>query len=335
MIQIEIGKNDKGQRLDRFLKKYFDRAPLSLIYKMIRKDVKVNGRRAKQQTMLDEGDVLAVYISEEQAGKLHSDRSAREKKRISTGRQFTVIFENGEMLVVSKPFGLLTHGDKKEKKNTLANQVAGYLQDKGEYDPAAEQTFRPSPVNRLDRNTTGLVIFGKTAEATRRLAEEIRTRDGIGKYYLTIVKGRVTEEMVLDDALVKDEEANRVSAAQMSEATDENSQAKRSVTIIRPLAAARIGLSGSETVFTLVEAELVTGRTHQIRVHLAGAGHPIVGDSKYGDRRVNRYFKEKFDLSTQLLHAARLEFECGDDIMKVTAPLPKKFAKIKEEIFKS
>ena len=147
--------------------------------------MKVNGKRGKEATLLEEGDVLTVYITEEQAAQLHRGRSSlagaqygdgRGDKRKKAARQFKVAYEDDEMLIVSKPFGLLTHGDRTEKKNTLANQVTGYLQEKGDYDPAAEQTFRPSPVNRLDRNTTGLVIFGKTADATRRLAAMFREK---------------------------------------------------------------------------------------------------------------------------------------------------------------
>ena len=350
MIELEIKQNDKDQRLDRFLKKYFDKAPLSMIYKMIRKDVKINGKRGKEATLLAEGDVLQIYITEEQAHQFHS-----EKKQINAVRQFTVAYEDEDMLIVSKPFGLLTHGDRREKKNTLANQVAGYLQGKGEYDPAKEQTFRPSPVNRLDRNTTGLVIFGKNAEALRRLSEEIKTREGIAKYYLTIVKGRLEEEMVIEESLAKDESRNTVRIVkEEGEAADQDSQGhqpgKRSITIVRPLAWSdqRFGSDhpfrsnqrfrpgqhfGSDHPFTLVEAELVTGRTHQIRAHLAGTGHPIIGDSKYGDPATNRRMKEKYGLSTQLLHAARLEFTAKGDIMKVTAPLPETFKRIKKDLF--
>ena len=387
MIKIEIGKNDKGQRLDRFLKKYFDAAPLSMIYRLIRKDVKVNGKRGKEATLLEEGDVLTVYITEEQAAQLHRGRSSldgaqygdgRGDKRKKAARQFKVAYEDDEMLIVSKPFGLLTHGDRTEKKNTLANQVAGYLQEKGDYDPAAEQTFRPSPVNRLDRNTTGLVIFGKTAEATRRLAAMFREKgtvqndgsvqraaggeacDRIGKFYLTIVSGRLEDEMVIDGALEKDEATNTVNVylqdsgrIEHAEASgrirhnevsgrEKSAGAKRSVTIVRPVAwsdehsspdARSMGSRKTRDIYTLVEAELVTGRTHQIRAHLAAAGFPIIGDSKYGDSRVNKRVKEKYGLTTQLLHAFRLEFADKGVIMKVTAPLPKRFEQIKTDLF--
>ena len=387
MIKIEIGKNDKGQRLDRFLKKYFDAAPLSMIYRLIRKDVKVNGKRGKEATLLEEGDVLTVYITEEQAAQLHHGRNSlagaqygdgRGDKRKKAARQFKVAYEDDEMLIVSKPFGLLTHGDRTEKKNTLANQVAGYLQEKGDYDPAAEQTFRPSPVNRLDRNTTGLVIFGKTAEATRRLAAMFREKgtmqndgsvkraagggacDRIGKFYLTIVSGRLEDEMVIDGALEKEEATNTVNVylqdsgrIEHAEASgrirhnevsgrEKSAGAKRSVTIVRPVAwsdehsssdARSMGSRKTRDIYTLVEAELVTGRTHQIRAHLAAAGFPIIGDSKYGDSRVNKRVKEKYGLTTQLLHAFRLEFADKGVIMKVTAPLPKRFEQIKTDLF--
>ena len=387
MIKIEIGKNDKGQRLDRFLKKYFDAAPLSMIYRLIRKDVKVNGKRGKEATLLEEGDVLTVYITEEQAAQLHHGRNSlagaqygdgRGDKRKKAARQFKVAYEDDEMLIVSKPFGLLTHGDRTEKKNTLANQVAGYLQEKGDYDPAAEQTFRPSPVNRLDRNTTGLVIFGKTAEATRRLAAMFREKgtvqndgsvqraaggeacDRIGKFYLTIVSGRLEDEMVIDGALEKDEATNTVNVYLQNSGRIEHAEAsgrirhnevsgreksagaKRSVTIVRPVAwsdehsssdARSMGSRKTRDIYTLVEAELVTGRTHQIRAHLAAAGFPIIGDSKYGDSRVNKRVKEKYGLTTQLLHAFRLEFADKGVIMKVTAPLPKRFGQIKTDLF--
>ena len=387
MIKIEIGMNDKGQRLDRFLKKYFDAAPLSMIYRLIRKDVKVNGKRGKEATLLEEGDVLTVYITEEQAAQLHHGRNSlagaqygdgRGDKRKKAARQFKVAYEDDEMLIVSKPFGLLTHGDRTEKKNTLANQVAGYLQEKGDYDPAAEQTFRPSPVNRLDRNTTGLVIFGKTAEATRRLAAMFREKgtmqndgsvqraaggeacDRIGKFYLTIVSGRLEDEMVIDGALEKDEATNTVNVYLQNSGRIEHAEAsgrlehaeasgreksagaKRSVTIVRPVAwsdehsspdARSMGSRKTRDIYTLVEAELVTGRTHQIRAHLAAAGFPIIGDSKYGDSRVNKRVKEKYGLTTQLLHAFRLEFADKGVIMKVTAPLPKRFEQIKTDLF--
>ena len=156
MIKLIITENQGGQRLDRFLKKYFDKAPLSYIYKMIRKDVKVNGKRASAEAMLSAGDELTLYINDEEAKTLQKPpRQVRAKK------QFVIAYEDENILAAEKPFGLLTHGDRTEKKNHLANQVLDYLVEKGEYNPRMDRTFSPAPVNRLDRNTTGLVLFVK------------------------------------------------------------------------------------------------------------------------------------------------------------------------------
>ncbi|MEG0918853.1 MAG: RluA family pseudouridine synthase [Anaerovoracaceae bacterium] len=311
MIKIEIKKNDEKQRLDRFLKKYLNKAPLSHIYKMIRKDVKVNGKRAKIETELHEGDEISLYLSDELVAKYRE-----EKKIIKVSKQFKVVYEDDYLIVVNKPFGLLTHGDAVEKKNTLANQVTNYLISTGDYVPSREQTFIPSPVNRLDRNTTGLVLFGKTAESLKKLNLMIKNRDEIEKYYLTIVSGEMKEPIELVGNLVKDEKTNTVKVIKSSE-----TEGKSIETIARPIKTAK--------GFTLVEVELVTGRTHQIRAHLQSAGFAIIGDIKYGDYRVNKEMQRKYDLSTQFLHAYKLVIE-GKEII---GELPDNFKRIKEDIF--
>ena len=330
MIKITITPNEADQRLDRFLKKYFKRASLSAIYKMIRKDIKLNGKRAKEDTMLRDGDELSLYMTEEKMAEL----TAPIKKN-SAKRQFKIAYEDNNILIVDKPKGLLTHGDSHEKKNTLVNQVCGYLQEKGEYLPSREKTFVPSPVNRLDRNTTGLVIFGKNAAALRMLTRVIRDREHIEKYYLTIVCGKLDKEMILDDRLVKDHDTNISSVVpahdEKGNGAADFDEGKDAMTHVKPLVA------GNK--FSLVEVRIFTGRTHQIRVHLANAGFPLAGDIKYGDRKVNEYLK-KHGITTQLLHAYRLRFadmpeEAAEiDGKTVEAPLPPDFAKAKEVLIK-
>lgn len=289
MVDFKITENEAGQRLDRFLRKYMKRAPLSMIYKTIRKDVKVNGKRAHEDTILQEGDQLSLYIPEEKLNDLTRQQTHRRVKR-----QFRIAYEDENLLIVEKPSGLLTHGDSREKKNTLANQVCGYLQEKGEFDPSKEKSFVPSPVNRLDRNTTGLVIFGKNAETLRSFTRYIRERQYVSKYYVTLVKGNLKEKLVLRDRIAKDHGTN------ISQVTDDAKEGKSAETFVTPIA--------SKNGFSVVEVELVTGRTHQIRVHFSHEGHPLVGDIKYGDRRVNGMAKNKLGITTQLLHAYQLKF---------------------------
>lgn len=321
MIKFTITENEENQRLDRFLKKYFKSAPLSYIYKLIRKDVKINGKRAAIETILVLGDEVAIYISEDESD------SYKEKKVLHPSkRQFRVAYEDINVIIVEKPFGLLIHGDRLEKKNTLANQVAGYLAEKGEYFPGREKTFVPSPVNRLDRNTTGLVIFGKNNKALQSLNKMIRDRGYVRKYYLTIVYGELKKELKLKDKMDKDEKSNTIKVMDL-----ESQGGKVMETIARPLKTAK--------GFTLVEVELITGRTHQIRAHLAKAGYPVIGDAKYGDRGRNKKIEQQFHLTTQFLHAYKLCFDDGINPveymkgMEVKADLPPNLEAIRASLF--
>ncbi len=321
MIKLIISENEKDQRLDRFLKKYLKNASLGYIYKLIRKDVKINGKRGSIDTMLSEGDEISLYINDEELNNL-----TKTKKHEKSKRQFNIAYEDDNILIVEKPFGLLTHGDSTEKKNHLANQVISYLIEKGDYVPRVERTFVPSPVNRLDRNTTGLVLFGKNNKALQVLNKMIRERGYVNKYYLTIVSGNMKSELVLKDKMEKDESKNMVKVL-----PEDYEDGKIMETIARPLK--------YKDGFTLVEVELVTGRTHQIRAHLARAGYPIIGDTKYGFKAANRKVEEKFDLTTQFLHAYRLSFVSAEEPLEyligknITAELPKNLEMIKNSIF--
>ena len=221
MREITITANDAGRRLDRFLRKYLSNASLGEIYKLIRKDIKVDGKRRDQSYMLNEGEVITFYVSDEAldaltgaAGKTGMASGVHGGKTGKAKRQFRIIYEDAKVLVAGKPFGLLTHGDRFEKKNHLANQVKDDLIEKGEYVPAREKVFSPAPANRLDRNTTGLVLFGKTSAALKALNMMIRD-DLTDKYYLTIAHGIIEKPLILRGNLTKDEDLNRVQISEI------------------------------------------------------------------------------------------------------------------------
>ena len=258
--------------------------------------------------------------------KQELDALTKKKRTHAAKRQFTVAYEDENVLVLCKPFGLLVHGDSTEKKDTLANQAVDYLIEKGDYVPRVEKSFVPSPVHRLDRNTTGLVVFGKNAQALRTLSAEIAKDSGFTKIYFTIVCGELAKTLHLKNKLLKDERSNKVRV--LPETAEEG---KYIETIVRPLHAAN--------GFTLVEVELVTGRSHQIRAHLKYAGYPLIGDAKYGDRRVNERIAQRTGLTTQLLHAGRLVFTGLPEPLaylngkEAKAPLPPQWAFIQKKLF--
>lgn len=325
MKKIQITANDAGRRLDRFLRKYLERATLGSIYKIIRKDVKVNGKRQDNKYVLQPGDEVTLYLSDDILSTLTAPKGGNDRKK--TKKTFTVIYEDENILIADKPFGLLTHGDQQEKRNHLANQVKDYLIAKGEYNPRTERIFAPASVNRLDRNTTGLVLFGKNSQSLRTLNQWIR-ENRVSKYYWTIVFGHLNEKLELRGRLEKDPDSNTVKVF------DENDDRGREIeTLVMPMQ--------SLDSATLVEVKLVTGRTHQIRAHLASIGHPVIGDSKYAKGRAKQFnhrIYESCGLSTQLLHSYRLKFENCDGPLaylngrEFVAPLPEQFENILEEL---
>ena len=269
MKQLTIGKNDAGQRLDKFLTKNLPNLPL--LYKYIRKKrIKVNGKRAEISTRLSEGDVLDLYINDE-----FFEKPEPTYDFLHAGTNLNILFEDKNVLVLDKPVGLLAHPDDREYVDTLIGRVKRYLYEKGEYDPEAEQSFTPALVNRIDRNTGGIVLAAKNAEALRVLNQKMKDRE-IHKFYLCAVHGTPKPSQgLLKGYLWKDEKKNRVYVYKDFKPGSKTIETKYRV------------LKSAENM-SLVEVELLTGRTHQIRAHFASIGCPLVGDGKYGNNQNNR-----------------------------------------------
>lgn len=293
MKEFVVGKNDAGQRLDRWLSKAVPLLPAPLAQKYIRlKRVKLNGKGAKQDTRLCTGDLLQLYINDEFFDKPREDNAflAVFKPHLN------IIYEDENLLLCDKRPSLLCHPDQNEYIATLITHIQAYLYQKKEWDPKAENSFTPSLCNRIDRNTGGIVIAAKTAEALRILNQKIKDRE-MEKKYLAIIHGRITPPSgKLEGFLVKDEVKKQVSVYNRP-----MPGGKTSATIYRTLTSAN-GLS-------LIECELITGRTHQIRAQFAAAGHPLLGDGKYGRQKANKQFDRKF----QALYSYKLTFSFETD----------------------
>ena len=286
---IKIERNDAGQRLDKFLTKAVKGLPKSLMYKFIRtKKIKLNRARTEPDVMLKEGDELQLFIRDEFFDSPEQDVGAIA--RIEP--KLDVVYEDENIILMNKRPGILVHEDDEGRDNTLLMHLQSYLYRKGEYDPRAEQSFAPALCNRIDRNTGGIVIAAKTAEALRVMNEKIRDRE-IDKLYLAAIHGiPARREATLTGYLLKDEKLNRVRVYDK----DPPRGAKNIITKYRVIAT-----KGSDA---LIEVELLTGRTHQIRAHMAHIGHPLIGDGKYGVNRGDRAEGYKY----QALYSYKLRF---------------------------
>ena len=293
MKEITVKKNDAGQRLDRFVGKAVPLLPDALLQKYIRiKRIKVNGRGAKRDTRLCEGDVLSLYINDEFFEKPREDNAYL---KVGTPR-LNIVYEDENILLVDKKPGVLCHSAGQWDYNTLIANIQAYMAQKGEWSPREENSFAPALCNRIDRNTGGIVIAAKNAEALRIMNEKIKDRE-IEKYYLCAVQGRPRPASGrLENYLFKDAAKNQVYIKQKPEPG-----AKTAVTEYRTLK--------TKGALSLVECRLLTGRTHQIRAQLAYAGYPLLGDGKYGSERFNKGYGEK----GQALYSYKLEFTLPTD----------------------
>ncbi len=288
MREITINQNDAGQRLDRFVSKALPLLPPALLQKYIRlKRIKVNGKGSARDTRLQPGDRLQLYIKDE-----FFDAPAPENAFLRLYQpKLDIVYEDENILLADKRPGISVHPDETEQYNTLLTHIQAYLYQKGEWDPRREHSFAPALCNRIDRNTGGIVIAAKNADALRILNQKIRDRE-IKKYYLCIVHGKPSPaEGRLEGFLRKDEAKKQVTVSRKP-----LPGAKSAATLYRTLRT-----SGS---LSLLECELITGRTHQIRAQLAAAGHPLLGDGKYGRESENKKYGRKF----QALYSYKLVF---------------------------
>ena len=267
MKSFTVNENDAGQRLDKYLTKSLPALPQALMYKYLRlKRIKVNGKRAENARRLVKGDVIDLYINDE-----FFAQPSPAAAFAGTGKKLDILYEDEDILVLNKEPGLLSHPDEGEYADTLITRAQRYLYERGEYDPASERSFAPALANRIDRNTGGIVLAAKTAEALRILNEKLRDRE-IEKYYLCVLAGRPPKDAdVVESFMMKDEKNNRVRLYS------------------RPVPGGRTMRTGYRVLaekdgLTLAEIRLYTGRTHQIRAQMAALGCPLLGDGKYGTK---------------------------------------------------
>ncbi len=320
MREFTINSKEEGQTLEKYIRKLLVNAPLSFIYKTFRKeDIKVNGKRAKKEVVLHADDIVSIYISEDAFLSFLKSETITPNEYIKPW----IIYEDENILIVNKPKGILVVDDKSEEKS-LTDMVLEYLYFKGEYDPETSPTLRPGPAHRLDRNTSGLVVFGKNILALQALLLMMKDKSALKKKYYALVKGIVDEGGLVNAPLYKDSKTNTVRVSSIE------AGAKPAQTRFTPLS-----YHGN---YTLLDITLLTGRTHQIRVHMAYISHPVIGDSKYGDFELNKIFKDEYHLHSQFLEAYELTFTNPPETLKYlagksfTAPMDEEYVEILKKL---
>ncbi len=323
MKQFYVQQNEAGQRLDKLLAKLLNKAPKSFIYKMLRKkNITLNGKKAEGSEKLEVQDEIKIFLSDETYALF-----SEEVQTTDVEHALDIIYEDQHILIVNKPLGILSQKAEKEDVSMVEHIIA-YLLSTDQLTKDQLISFKPSICNRLDRNTSGILIAGKSLLGLQEMARLLKNRS-LGKYYLCIVKGRVEKKERIEGYLSKDEKKNQVRVLPAEEVSSEYI-----CTEYEPVAYA-------DHKYTLLRVKLITGKSHQIRAHLASIGHPIIGDYKYGDQKTNHFFKLQYDLSSQLLHSYQMIFPKLEGELaylsnkSFTAMLPDQFEKIRKALFET
>ncbi|MCH4191191.1 MAG: RluA family pseudouridine synthase [Butyrivibrio sp.] len=350
MKEIIIQENEAGKRLDRLLKQYLSEASSGFLYKMLRKkNITLNGKKADGTEKLVSGDIIRVFMADETIEKFGnrmlkaaSDQNMTEEQiqpYLDAYRKLkgiTVLFENHHLVFVNKPVGVLSQ--KAEPEDMSLNEwLIGYLLKTGKITAQSLTTYHPSICNRIDRNTSGIVVCAVTLPGAQQMARMLKERT-IGKFYKAVVAGVIEEPAHIKARIIKNEKTNTVKILPWKDSAEDDAGAVQSAgdpieTAYRPVAVNR------KDQLTCLEVELLTGKTHQIRAHLSSTGHPLVGDYKYGNQKLNEKFRADYGVRSQLLHSYRLEFpqmeEPFSDLsgMKIVAPVPDPMRRILTEKF--
>lgn len=319
MQELHVTANEAGQRLDKLLAKFLNQAPKSFLYKMMRKkNIVLNGKKCTGNEKLKQGDSIKLFFSDETIEKFSAGTYVTPKKEKIN--MLPIIYEDEQVLLMNKPVGVLSQ-KAKDSDVSAVEILINYLIETNQLSKEQFRTFHPSICNRLDRNTSGILAAGKTLPALQEMNRFFKERT-IAKYYRCLVKGRVIKnEDYIKGYLVKDQKTNKVSITKKK--TEEGVPIETEYCVIQ-----------SNDEVSLLEVHLITGKTHQIRAHLASIGHPIIGDYKYGDKQINEMYRQEYGLKSQLLHAYRLEMPSSDGSLaylndkKFVAELPDKFIKI-------
>lgn len=320
MQEIVIGTNEAGQRFDKYLHKYFKEAPSSFIYKMLRKkNIELNGKKATGSEKLKVGDSVKLFMADETIAKFKGSQGkslikvAENNFAIDINSKHlniikdNLVYEDDNIIILNKPAGILSQ--KSIPSDVSINEmIIEYLIDEGKMTEKQLETFKPSVCNRLDRNTTGLITFGKTLKGIQELSQGFKDRS-FDKYYLAAVWGKVDKPALIDGYLVKDAKTNKASIV----STVQNGEASYIKTAYEPLCTTQISDRELKYDVTLLKIKLITGKTHQIRAHLSSINHSILGDDKYGVRKRNELLKSHYDIKWQMLHSYELKFNDNND----------------------